>query len=211
MTATDGSLVHRHEDIADLVAAQLGPGDEQPWPTTAIEIDPATELETTIRQSPTNTGPGLDHIGYPFIRYWLRERPDSLRRLVDYGLTNDIWDWHSAEVVLIPKADKPRYDIVKSWRMIHLLPTLSKVVERIILLRIAQHIRLGPTQFGSRRKHGVHDAMAVIFEFLKHNKGLHCAMMSMDVEGGFDNIDLNLLSDFLAARDCPPNLMLRGR
>ena len=150
----------------------------------------------------------MDDIGYPFIRYWLRECPDSLRRLIDYGLSNDIRDWHSAEVVLIPKADKPRYDIVKSWRMIHLLPTISKVGERIVLLRIVQHARLGPTQFGSRRKRGVHDAMAVIFEFLKHNKGFQCAMMSMDVEGGFDNIDLDLLSDFMTARDCPPSLIL---
>jgi len=78
---------------------------------------------------------------------------------------NEIPDSDSAEIVLILKADKPRYDIVKSWRMIHLLPTVSKVVERIVLLRIAQHARLGPTQFGSRCKGGVHDAMSVVFEF----------------------------------------------
>ena len=128
MMTTDGTLVHRHENIADLVAAQLGPGDEQPWPSLAIDMEPATELETAIRRSPTNTGPSLDDIGYPFIRYWHRERPDSLRRLIDHGLVHDIPDWHSAEVVLISKADKPRYDIVKSWTMIHLLPTISKVV-----------------------------------------------------------------------------------
>ena len=124
--------------------------------------------------------------------------------MIDYGLANDIPDWHSAEVVLIAKADKPRYDIVKSWRMIHLLPTISKVVERIVLQRIAAHVRLGPTQFGSRRKHGVHD---IVFEFLRHNEGYKCAMLSMDVEGGFNNIDIDLLCDFMAARDCPANLI----
>jgi len=36
--------------------------------------------------------------------------------------------------------------------MIHLLPTIAKVVERIVLLRIAEHVVLGQTQFGSRRK-----------------------------------------------------------
>ena len=48
MTAADGSLVHRHGDIADLVAAQLGPGDEQPWPASVIEMEPATELEIAV-------------------------------------------------------------------------------------------------------------------------------------------------------------------
>jgi len=49
--------------------------------------------------------------------------------------------------------------------MIHLLPTIAKVVEGIVLLRLAEHVVLGRTQFGSRRKRGVHDAMSVVFEF----------------------------------------------
>ena len=207
MRNSDDDLVCRHADMSDLIAAQLGPGDEQQWQPSVIEMDDACELESGIKRSPTNTGPGSDDIGYPFIRYWMKEKPDDLRRLVDYGLMNDIPDWHSAEVVLIPKADKPRYDIVKRWRMIHLLPTISKVVERIVLHRIAPHVRLGPTQFGSRRKRGVHDAMSVVFEFLRHNEGYKCAMVSMDVERGFDNIDIDLLCDFMAARDCPANMI----
>jgi len=120
---------------------------------------------------------------------------------------NDIPDRYSAEVVLILKADKPRYDIVKSWRMIHQLPTVAKVVERNVLMRIAEHVVLGKTQFRSRRKRSVHDAVSVVFEFLRHNEGSKCAMHSMDVEGGFDNIDIDLLCDFLAAQECPANLI----
>jgi len=207
MMDSDGRIVSRHADISDLVAAQLRPGEELPWQPSTVEMDHACELETAIKRSPTNTGPGHDDIGYPSIRYWLKEKPDCLKQLIDYGLTNDIPDWHSAEVVLIPKADKPRYNIVESWGMIHLLPTIAKGVERIVLLRIAEHVALGQTQFGSRRKRGVHDAMSVVFEFLRHNEGYKCAMLSMDVEGDFDNIDIDLLCDFLAARECPANLI----
>jgi len=207
MHDSEGQLVCRHTDISDLVATQLRPCDEQPWHPSAVEMDPACELESAIKRSPTNTGPGLDDIGYPFIRYWRKQKPDCLRRLIDYGLTNDVPDWHSAEIVLILTADKPRYDIMKSWHMIHLLPTIAKVVERIVLLRIAEHVVLGQTEFGSRRKRGVHDAMSVVFEFLRHNEGFKCAMLSMDVEGGFDNVDIDLLCDFLAARECPANLI----
>ena len=207
MRDSEGRLVCRHADISDLIAAQLRPGNDQPWHPSTVEMDSACELESAIKRSPTNTGPGLDDIGYPFIRYWWKEKPDCLKWLIGYGLTNDIPDWHSAEIVLIPKEDKLRYDIVKSWRMIHLLPTIAKVVERIVLMRIAEHVVLGQTQFGSRCKRDVHDAMSVVFEFLRHNEGYKCAMLSMDVEGGFDNIDIDLLCDFLAARECPANLI----
>jgi len=205
MLDSEGRLVCRHDDISDLVAAQLRPGDEQLWHPSTVEIDHACELESAIKRSPTNSGPGLDDIGYPFIRYSLKEKLDCLRRLIDYSLTNDIPNWNCVEVVLIPKGDKLRYDIVKSWRMIHLLLTIAKVVERIVLLRITEHVVLGQTQFGSRRKRGVHDAMSVLFEFSRHNECFKCAMFSMDVEGSFHNIDIDLLCEFLAARECPAN------
>jgi len=73
MRNSDDDLVCRHADICDLIAAQLGPGDEQEWQPSVIEMDAACELESAIKRSPTNTGPALDDIGYPFIRYWMRE------------------------------------------------------------------------------------------------------------------------------------------
>jgi len=87
--------------------------------------------------------------------------------------------------------------------MIHLLPIMAKIAERTILLEIAKHVDLEDTQFGSRRKRGVHDAMATIYEFLEANKGMRMALLSMDIEGGFDKIDMNLMADFLVARGCP--------
>jgi len=54
--------------------------------------------------------------------------------------------------------------------MIHLLPVMAKVVERMVLLAVAKHVDLEDTQFGSRPKRGVHDALAVVYEFLKTRK-----------------------------------------
>jgi len=79
MRDSDGRIVCRHANVSDLIAAQLQPGDEQLWHSSTVEMDPACELESAIKRSPTNTGPGLDDIGYPFIRYWLKEKPDCLR------------------------------------------------------------------------------------------------------------------------------------
>ena len=126
-----------------------------------------------------NTAPGFDDIGYPFIRFWARTNGDSRGRLIKYSLDHDIADWHVAHTVLIEKADKPRYDMVKSGRMIHRLPTLAKGVERIILIRLIKFVEPGDTQFGSRRRRGVHDAIG-------YRSGIHRAPLRLADSYGFD-------------------------
>ena len=116
-------------------------------------------------------------------------------------------DWKEAETVLIKKGDKDRYDVVKSWRMIHLLPTLSKVVDRIILGRLAKTVKLEETQYGSRKNRSTHDAMKQILEFLEYNKDKYTGILSMDVEGGFDKVNIDKLCDILVYRECEPVLV----
>jgi len=146
-------------------------------------------------------------MSYPFVRFWQRKARDSLVSCVRHAIRYGNEDWHQGDVVLIRKADKPRYDVVKGWRIIHLLPVLAKVSERMVLLEVAKHVELESTQFGSRRGRGTHDACAAIYEFLRAHEGYVTALLSMDVEGGFDKIDIDLLADFLSARACPPALV----
>lgn len=208
MVRPNGEVVSQHACISDMIAEQVDPGDAVEWTSNEIDMSAAVELGAVLKQSPTNTGPGIDDIGYPMLRAWWSMADGNMERMVNYGLRHDVPDWHIGEVVLIPKADKPLYDVVQSWRMIHLLPTVAKVVQRIVLLGIASKIDLGDMQFGSRKKRGVHDAMAVIYEFLEHNKFMKCALMSIDIEGGFDKIGLDNLCDFLIARECDAVLVL---
>src|SRR5205807_4384829 len=83
----------------------------------------------------------------------------------------------------------------------HLLPVMAKVVERIMLQRLENELVLEDTQYGSRKKRSCQDAVCQIKEFMKYNEGKKQLLLSMDVEGGFDNIDIDLLCDFLVARD----------
>jgi len=206
MIDRDGATVTTHEGISDLIAEQLSPGVKQEGAFPVVEVEGVTELNVAIRQSPANTGPGFDEIGYPMIYMWARKDMPTLRSLVDYGLKHDIEDWHYGEVVLIPKADKPRYDVVKSWRMIHLLPTIAKVAECVMLGQIAAEIELGPTQFRSQRRKGCHDMMAMLYEFLEYYKGRERGLMSMDIESWFDKIDSWQLCQLMAARGYGPTL-----
>jgi len=153
--------------------------------------------------SPSNTASSFDGMSYPLARFWYRKAPALFTACLEQSLRCGNRDWHRGEVILIRKANKPGYDVVKGWRMIHLLPVMSKIMERMVLVGIAEHIELEDTQFGCRRKRGVHDAMAVIYEFLHHHRDYKTALLSMDVEGGFDRINMDMMADFLVAHGCP--------
>jgi len=89
--------------------------------------------------------------------------------------------------------DKP-LDTLSSFRPISLLPFLSKVLERLILRRIIQHIItkniLPNTQFGFRNSHStihqLHRVVDIISTSLE--KKLYCFCIFLDVAQAFDRV-----------------------
>jgi len=100
-------LVSTHDGISDLIAEQIKSGPKQIWKEEQICIGPIDEIGLAIRRSPINTGPGMDNMGYPFIRLWWKFKPNLLQRLIEYGLRHGTQGWHIHHTVLIEKADKP--------------------------------------------------------------------------------------------------------
>ena len=203
MVKENGDTVYNHEGISDLVADQLKAESPRVWDGGEVDlVVEEEEITKALKDSPTNTACGKDNIRYPFLRFWLKSQPghmtETLNNLIRIGYDR----WNEAHTVLIKKADKERYDSVKSWRMIHLLPTISKVVDRIILRRLEKEVTLSDTQYGSRKRRGCHDCVKQISEFLKFGRFRCTALMTMDVEGGFDNINTELLADILRYRSC---------
>ena len=106
--------------------------------------------------------------------------------------------WKRASVVPIPKANKPTLTHPKSWRSIHLLSTVSKTVERIVLrcphdsdAVSSPDPPMGPSLFGSRIGIGTSDAMQCYLRWEEHSRSLadFTTLISADVEGGFDRVD----------------------
>jgi len=176
MKRADGSLATTHSQISGLIADQLDPGEPSEWSPTVIDIEPVDDLSAILREGPQNTTPGVCDVGYPMLRRWYKRSPEVVLRLINYGLTHDVEDWHTGEVVLIPKANKPDYAVVKAWRMIHLLHVLAKTAERVMLGRISDDVELDATQFGSQRRKGVHDCIGLAYEFFEDSMHLSRAV-----------------------------------
>jgi len=203
MKNENGDTIYDHRDISDMVAEQLRSDLQRVWQGGVVDLVlDEKDITDALRDSPTNTAYGNDNISYPFLRFWFKNQPGHLTKTLNDLIRTDYGEWNVANTVLIRKADKQRYDSVKSWRMIHLLPTISKVVDRIVLRRREKEMTLSGTQYGSRRRRGCHDCVKQIADFVKFGRVRQTALMTMDVEGGFNNIDTALLADILIYKSC---------
>ena len=101
--------------------------------------------------------------------------------------------WKSAKVIMLLKPGKPPDD-TKSYRPISLLPTISKLYEKLLLKRLCPIIdNLGiipDHQFGFRAKHAtieqIHRVVQVIRDSLENKK--FCPTAFLDVSQAFDKV-----------------------
>ncbi|GBP28961.1 Putative 115 kDa protein in type-1 retrotransposable element R1DM [Eumeta japonica] len=124
--------------------------------------------------------------------------------------------WKVAAIKVIPKPGKEDYARPKSYRPIGLLPVLGKTVERMLVGRLQWHLmpKLQATQYGFTPQRGTEDAlydlMTHIYQELNLKKII--LMVSLDIEGAFDNAWWPALETQLRALGCPVNLhgLVRG-
>jgi len=121
MYSGDETYYTSHANVSDLIASQLDPVQASVWvpDNSTIWDSVSSNVNEALRMSPSNTATAFDDMSYPFLRFWHRKCPSSFLGCLRQGVTNGNSDWHEGKVVLIRKANKPRYDMVKGWRMIH--------------------------------------------------------------------------------------------
>ncbi|GBP38957.1 RNA-directed DNA polymerase from mobile element jockey [Eumeta japonica] len=99
--------------------------------------------------------------------------------------------WKIAQVVMIQKPGKLAHDVT-SYRPISLLPVVGKLLEKIVLNRMREHLtEIIPThQFGFREGHGtieqVHRLVDVIGRALENK--LYCCAAFLDISQAFDKV-----------------------
>jgi len=108
--------------------------------------------------------------------------------------------WKTAKGVVIPKPGKPDYTQVRAHRVISLLDSISKLVERTAAHLIADHLerrnKLHDGQYGCRKRRSAVDAVAVLMNRTQQawqGKKVAGALL-MDVEAAFNNVSRQVLS-----------------
>ena len=136
---------------------------------------------------------------------------DLLAPLVTYG--SHPLSLKRADGIVLDKPGKPSYDSPSSSRVIVLLQTFSKILERIMNSRLSCVARatglLNPHQCGSLGGLSASDAVTTLTHEVKtlQMAGRKVSTLFLDIKGGFDNVNPSTLCGILRAKGVNPYLV----
>jgi len=119
----------------------------------------------------------------------------------------------SSNGVVLDKPGKPSYESPSSFRIIVLIRTISKILERIIAARLLAAARLRgllhPNQCGSLPGLSTYDACLTLTNDVRtlQRPRLKVSSRFLDIKSRFDNVDNNTLARILREGGIPPYLV----
>lgn len=157
---------------------------------TPIEI--AKEIDTNIN---IKKAPGYDQINPKILKELPKKAMIHLTHIYNAILRTEYVpkQWKRAQVIMLLKPGKPP-EQVTSYRPISLLPSLSKLFEKLLLKRLKPIIEVKQIipehQFGFRSKHStieqVHRVTNIINKALEEKK--YCCGVFLDIAQAFDKV-----------------------
>src|SRR5207302_11272131 len=172
-------------------------------------------VTTVLRKCSPSSAPGPDSIPYSVWKVVHLTAPHLLMDLLGPPLQ---FGYHpeslkKANGVVLDKPGKPSYDSPSSFRIIVLLQTISKILERVGAYRLAEQARalglIHRNQCGSLPALSSFDACLSLVSTAQtlQRPGLKVSSLFLDIKGGFDNVDSSVLTSFLSSKGTPGYLV----
>ena len=173
------------------------------------------ELKYSSDSIRNNKAPGFDYIDGRVVKNLVRNYKSMTRILLNkclnYGYFPEIWK--KALVIYFKKQNKDPVQI-KTYRPISLLPTMAKLLEKIIRNKVMINLEstnyLDIDQYGFRENRGVITALSTLLKRIDYfsENYKYCSMISFDIMGAFDNVSWDIL--YRVIEDTPlPNYLKR--
>jgi len=167
-------------------------------------VSPA-EVSSALRKSSNTSAPGPSGILYSSWKQVHKANERLLPTLFTPLLTHGYHPlaMKKANGIVLDKPGKPDYRTPASFRIIVLLETVSKILERLSALRLASSARslglLHPNQCRSLAGLGCFDAVATLTHEVRllQAASFKVSTLFLDVKGGFDNVCANKLANIL--------------
>ena len=157
------------------------------------------EISNIINRLKPKNSSGHDNINSKLLKSLVSEIKLPVSILTNLSLSNGIFPdiYKLAEVVPIFKAKNK--EEVTNYRPISLLPTLSKILEKVIHKRTYSYLQknkiLYNSQYGFRPKHSTNDAITELITDITENleDKTNTITTFLDLSKAFDTIDHNIL------------------
>ncbi|KAF8651846.1 hypothetical protein AX14_008453 [Amanita brunnescens Koide BX004] len=156
------------------------------------------EIQDAVSLTSNSSAPGPDHVTWELLKRALQVNgaPEGLRHLFNQIGSSGIWpSWFKESTcVIIPKPNKPRYNVPKAFRPISLLNTMGKLLTKIIATRMQfdclKYDILHPGQCGGVVKHATVNVGTVLASFVAESReqGLHATACTFDIAQFFPSL-----------------------
>src|SRR6195952_2074610 len=171
----------------------------------------AEEIARARAKSSPSSAPGPDEIPYSVWKKVNSTNPDILLGLLSPLVA---FGYHPpslkvAHGVVLDKPGKASYDSPSSFRIIVLLRTISKILERVMTVRLSALARsaglLHLNQCGSLPGLSTADACATLMHEVRtlQRPRLKVSTLFLDIKAGFDNVNVSTLRNLLLQKKIP--------
>jgi len=173
------------------------------------------EISRALSKSSNTSAPGTDHIPYSVWKSVHRIKPSLLSSLLDPLLAHGFRppSLKKALCIVLDKPGKPSYDLPSSFRVIVLLRTLSKILERVVASHLSAQATIcsliHPLQCGSLPGRSTTEAALVLQHNVEsfHRLRYKVSTLFLDVKEGFDNVESPPLLSLLRRKGVSPYLV----
>ncbi len=147
----------------------------------------------------TTSSQGVDHINIKMLNLCLPFNLHVLTHIVNYSISSNSYPnlWKQAYVIPTPKVEFP--STVSHFRPISLLPTISKVLEKVVAEQMCNyfdnHNLWNPNQSGFRKQHSTATALLKITSEITDamDRGDITILSLLDFSKAFDTVNHPLL------------------
>ena len=163
-----------------------------------LETDP-DEVVTVIRSLRTDSATGWDKIPVGFLKATQLIISPIISHLVNICFAQGIFPTALKQAVITPVYKSGDRADPSNYRPISVLPSLSKIVERLINQRLVRYLTknklISPSQFGFRQGMSTEDAVLALASAVteKVDSGSKCLAVFLDLKKAFDTVSVPTL------------------
>lgn len=189
-----GDLKETEDSLAKSV-----PGDGTVANSFFIAPTDVSEVSTLIQELKEQSAPGLDNISNRLIKHIKKHIILPLTHIINLSIETGAFPecWKNAALCPIYKSGN-KLDPA-NYRPISLLTSLSKLLERVMNMRLMQYLEskqlLNPNQFGFRQARSTVDAVGSLSNCIVNalDSGKACIGVFLDLAKAFDTVSVKIL------------------
>lgn len=171
------------------------------------------EIGTAINKLKNNTAPGIDKFTTEIIKQVWNTIPNSMYNILNNCMRNKVFPrlWKKSKLKIILKGSNKDKKQLNSYRPISLIPTMSKIFERIIMGRIQENYKQqgleNSNQYGFRPGKSTEDAILHLTKSIKQTNKKYVVALFIDIQGAFDSIWWPAIVHRLTKANCSSTLI----